>query len=470
MAITDEQYNDFKWNEPTTNADLACAVLNEYVARCEHNLQYAKEHDMGFGCNIRKCTNGKWPKAYFRNNILMFGDENGFAIYYNGQSAINMMKEWNALQCGEVVFRGQKRGEGKMKADQIVINNYDLSQPICENPQLALEALKQIIQANKDGNNETAIFMTVKRCQTCGAWPTCRFDSDNENVAIVIECPQDPSHAKYIGSGDETVKDIIRTWNHQNSNPFMDPKPEETEHKETEMAVTGEMIEKYDWNEPIKNNRVLAGFVLEACIERNFPEESQFDGAFMYGIPAKMEILRHRNGGEIPKVMKAEDGSNIGIGVEGLCYVWACPSETLTTLVNTWNKLQGKPTKETTEEPPAKTIEELEAEADRGLSKPEDVQKLKEANVLTDAQKAIAEVCDEIKELLLEKNRKYGNSALNPCRIFARSDRLEQIRVRIDDKLNRIKNEQGDEDEDVVKDLIGYLVLYTVAQLHDFND
>jgi uncharacterized protein (DUF302 family) len=118
----------------------------------------------------------------------------------------------------------------------------------------------------------------------------------------------------------------------------------------------------------------------------------------------------------------------------------------------------------------AKTIEELEAEADRGLSKPEDVQKLKEANVLTDVQKAIAEVCDEIKELLLEKNRKYGNSALNPCRIFARSDRLEQIRVRIDDKLNRIKNEQGDEDEDVVKDLIGYLVLYTVAQLHDFND
>ena len=98
------------------------------------------------------------------------------------------------------------------------------------------------------------------------------------------------------------------------------------------------------------------------------------------------------------------------------------------------------------------------------LSKPEDVQKLKEANVLTDAQKAIAEVCDEIKELLLEKNRKYGNSALNPCRIFARSDRLEQIRVRIDDKLNRIKNEQGDEDEDVVKDLIGYLVLYEVAK------
>ena len=55
MAITDEQYNAFKWDEPITNADLACEVLNEYVARCEHGLQYAKEHNMGFGCNIRKC-------------------------------------------------------------------------------------------------------------------------------------------------------------------------------------------------------------------------------------------------------------------------------------------------------------------------------------------------------------------------------------------------------------------------------
>ena len=469
------------------------------------------------------------------------------------------------MQCGEVVFRGQKRGEGEMKADQILINNYDLSQPICENPQLALEALKQIIQANKDGNNETAIFMTVKRCQTCGAWPTCRLDGDGKDATMVMECPQDPNHTRYIGSLDETVKDIIRAWNWRNSrikkydwdaligenidaataalmdhvarvwaswgdpkrpvrlcrkcgamptvftdedddeilyfgcrheghkrvyicatdtlNGILkewneeqkldkeDEKPTELQkHKETEMATTGEMIEKYDWNEPIANNRVLAADALEACIERNFPEKSQFDGAYMYGFPAKMEILRHKNSGEIPKVIKAEDGFNIGIGVDGFCYVWANPSETLTTLVNTWNKLQGKAAKETTEEPPAKTIDELEAEADRGLSKPEDVQKLKEANVLTGSQKAIAEVCDEIKELLLEKNRKYGDSALNPCRIFARSDRLEQIRVRIDDKLNRIKNEQGDEDEDVVKDLIGYLVLYTVAQLHDFND
>jgi len=74
-------------------------------------------------------------------------------------------------------------------------------------------------------------------------------------------------------------------------------------------------------------------------------------------------------------------------------------------------------------------------------------------------------VCDEIKELLLEKNRKYGDSALNPVRIFSKSDPLEQIRVRLDDKLSRLRNQQDDEDEDVIADLIGYLVLYQVARV-----
>jgi len=77
----------------------------------------------------------------------------------------------------------------------------------------------------------------------------------------------------------------------------------------------------------------------------------------------------------------------------------------------------------------------------------------------------IATTCDAIKELLLEKNRKYGDSALNPVRVFSKSDHLEQIRVRLDDKLSRLRNQQDDEDEDVVNDLIGYLVLLKVAQM-----
>ncbi len=71
--------------------------------------------------------------------------------------------------------------------------------------------------------------------------------------------------------------------------------------------------------------------------------------------------------------------------------------------------------------------------------------------------------CDGIKNLLLEKNRKYGNSALEPARIFSKASSIEQILVRIDDKLNRIRNRQNDEDEDVYFDLAGYLVLLLVA-------
>lgn len=87
-----------------------------------------------------------------------------------------------------------------------------------------------------------------------------------------------------------------------------------------------------------------------------------------------------------------------------------------------------------------------------------------EGDELTHTQQQIANKCLELAELLIEKNRKYGNSALNPVRVFASSDTLEQIRVRMDDKLNRIKNRQSDEDEDVYMDLAGYLILYMVAR------
>jgi hypothetical protein len=83
---------------------------------------------------------------------------------------------------------------------------------------------------------------------------------------------------------------------------------------------------------------------------------------------------------------------------------------------------------------------------------------------ITQTQTDICVVCDEIKELLLTKNRKYGDSALNPVRVFSKASPLEQLKVRIDDKLSRLKNAQDDEDEDVVTDLIGYLVLYKVAE------
>jgi hypothetical protein len=82
---------------------------------------------------------------------------------------------------------------------------------------------------------------------------------------------------------------------------------------------------------------------------------------------------------------------------------------------------------------------------------------------MKDTKEKITEVCNEIKELLLEKNRKYGDSALNPIRILSKSDSVEQLKVRIDDKLNRLKNLQEDETEDTITDLIGYLILLKIS-------
>jgi hypothetical protein len=81
---------------------------------------------------------------------------------------------------------------------------------------------------------------------------------------------------------------------------------------------------------------------------------------------------------------------------------------------------------------------------------------------MSNTQDRITRVCDEIKQLLLEKNRKYGDSALNPIRIFSTADSTEQLKVRIDDKLNRLRNLQSDETEDTITDLIGYLILLKI--------
>ena len=79
----------------------------------------------------------------------------------------------------------------------------------------------------------------------------------------------------------------------------------------------------------------------------------------------------------------------------------------------------------------------------------------------------IAAICNDIRDLLLAKNRAYGNSALKPIRIFSKADAREQLLVRIDDKLYRIKqgNDSLESDEDVITDLIGYLVLLKVGNM-----
>lgn len=88
---------------------------------------------------------------------------------------------------------------------------------------------------------------------------------------------------------------------------------------------------------------------------------------------------------------------------------------------------------------------------------------IKELIAKAPAGQKIADACDEIKQLLLEKNVAYGNSALSPIRIFSKAETNEQLYVRIDDKLNRLKNNQSYPGDNDIDDLIGYLVLLKVA-------
>ena len=75
----------------------------------------------------------------------------------------------------------------------------------------------------------------------------------------------------------------------------------------------------------------------------------------------------------------------------------------------------------------------------------------------------VHDVLQEIEDLLVAKNEKYGNSALEPLGVFSQLSAKEGLLVRIDDKLKRIKNGSLDnDDEDVVNDLIGYLVLLKI--------
>lgn len=73
-------------------------------------------------------------------------------------------------------------------------------------------------------------------------------------------------------------------------------------------------------------------------------------------------------------------------------------------------------------------------------------------------------VLAKVREMLIQKNTAYGDSALDPVRVFSKSSPEEQIRVRIDDKLSRLAR-GSDAGEDVLADLLGYLVLLEIAKL-----
>lgn len=81
----------------------------------------------------------------------------------------------------------------------------------------------------------------------------------------------------------------------------------------------------------------------------------------------------------------------------------------------------------------------------------------------SDFETRVRAECEELAQMLIAKNQAYGNSALQPVRIFSRADVTEQLKVRIDDKLSRLAR-GSDAGEDVTLDLLGYIMLLRIAQ------
>ena len=85
-------------------------------------------------------------------------------------------------------------------------------------------------------------------------------------------------------------------------------------------------------------------------------------------------------------------------------------------------------------------------------------------------QDKIEKVFNGMRDLVLEKNKRYGDSALNPIKCFSKVSADESIRIRLDDKLKRIMNASEIRKNDVA-DIIGYLSLLCVSrEWTDFAD
>lgn len=76
---------------------------------------------------------------------------------------------------------------------------------------------------------------------------------------------------------------------------------------------------------------------------------------------------------------------------------------------------------------------------------------------------ALDVVLGRYRALLLAKMNAYGDAVLDPVRVFSSADRVEQLRVRIDDKISRIVRGKA-AGEDARVDLCGYLLLWDAVE------
>lgn len=83
---------------------------------------------------------------------------------------------------------------------------------------------------------------------------------------------------------------------------------------------------------------------------------------------------------------------------------------------------------------------------------------------MTGTQQEICNIMDAMKDLLLYKNQKYGDSAINPNNIFYKGDSMNSILIRLDDKIGRIKsNPDTTPRTNDVADVIGYCTLLLIS-------
>lgn len=82
----------------------------------------------------------------------------------------------------------------------------------------------------------------------------------------------------------------------------------------------------------------------------------------------------------------------------------------------------------------------------------------------TPTQRKIREVIEAMKDLLLYKNQKYGDSAINPKKIFYKGDSTNSILIRLDDKLGRVMSNTEEKPRvNDVCDIIGYCTLLLIS-------
>lgn len=82
----------------------------------------------------------------------------------------------------------------------------------------------------------------------------------------------------------------------------------------------------------------------------------------------------------------------------------------------------------------------------------------------TPFEQSVRRHTDRIATLLIEKNKAYGDSALNPIRVFSKADRMEQLYIRLDDKLSRVQKGHEYPGDDTIQDIIGYCLLVLIAR------